>query len=479
MTFFLMLFLSLAGVTPGPGWSWPIIVTEEPNTYRPNQLLHMDDQGRFHLLWTDYRETYRIGYKVFLVDGTTVVPDTMISRDTSSAYLTKTAYCDSLYAFWREYDPIYYAVRSLEDGSELVPATYILTTYTYEPYIRASPDCLGRLHVLYNSGADVVYAVWVPQPGGGFYTDYEWVVPGIVYSGSILVDGNRVHIVAWADTSYTHEYLQYDLEGNLIVPRRDFTAEDMDCRKYPELALDPDGNLIVVDAVNDVSSTEPFRFAFWKLDGETGETLIDETQLAIGIPPDMYIGPPYILRPLPGSEAFYLCWRDSGWYKVIWYMVIDDEGNVLKDWEAAYDYSDEDPEDLRGLDGVVDDVGNLFIVYGAIETEPELDRWPTFGWFDHTYLGIEEEEEQTETFISPSIAASCNPVTGSVSFTVTGSAPNELEIYDISGRLVTTVPININTAFWDGKDASGNRLPYGVYRVSYGDVSTTVTLLGE
>ena len=476
MTFFLMLFLSLTGVTPGQGWSWPIIVTEEPNTGRPNQLLHMDYLGRIHLLWEDYKELGRIGYNVFLVNGTTVVPDTMISRDTHSACMTSSVYIDSLYAFWREYDPIYYAVRSLEDGSELVPATYILTSYTYEPYIRSSPDCLGRLHVLYNDGYDVVYAVWVPQPGGGFYTDYEWVVPGITRSGSILVDGNRVHIVAWADTSYTHEYLQYDLEGNLIVPRRDFTAEDMDCRKYPELVLDPEGNLIVVDNVN--HPDEPYRMAFWKLDGETGETLIDETQLVTGDPPEMYLGQ-YILRSLPGNGAFYLCWIDGGWYKVIWYMVIDDEGNVLKDWEAAYDYSDEDPEDLRGLDGVVDDEGNLFIVYSQGETEPQLDRWPTFGWFDHTYLGIEEEEEQSEIANPPSISASRNPVTGSVSFTVTGVSVDALEVYDISGRLVMTVPVSSGTAFWDGRDPSGDRFPNGVYRVAGGDVSTTVTLLRE
>jgi hypothetical protein len=471
-----LLLLSLAGVTPGPGWSWPIIVTEEPNTYRQCQCLHMDDQGRFHLLWEDYKELGRIGYKVFLLNGTTVVPDTMISRDTHSACMTSSVYIDSLYAFWREYNPVYYAARSLEDGSELVPATYVLTTYTYFPYIRASPDCLGRLHVLYNTGYDVVYAVWVPLPGGGFFTDYEWVVPGITRSGSILVDGNRVHIVAWADTSFTHEYLQYDLEGNLAVPRRDFTNDDLDCRNYPHLTLDSQNNLIVTDIV--AHSGQHHMCAFWKLDGETGETLIDETQLVISTPPEMYVTSTFTFNPLPGNEEFYLCWIDGNTYEVIWFMLIDDEGNVLKDWEAAYDYTDEDPEQLLDLDGVVDDEGNLYITYGSIETEPELDGWPTFGWFDHTYLGIEEEEEQTETCVPPAITASCNPVTGSVSFTVAGVSPSELEVYDISGRLVTTVPISNDAAFWNGNDASGERLPNGVYRVSCGDVSTAVTLLG-
>jgi len=455
-----LIVLVLSGVTPGEGWSWPVVVTEEPNTTRPKQLIHRDGEGRFHMVWADYAYLYRIGYKVFLQNGTTVVPDTMISRDTNSAYLTKTVIGDSLFAFWREYNPVYYASRSLEDGSEVTPATYLFTTYTQWPYIRACPDFMGRLHVQYNSGNDVYYAVWAPAAGGGFITEYEWVIPDAFGCGLILVDENRVHVIVKDDQYYTYEYLQYDLDGNLVVPQRDFTADNIATSQFPELALDSDRNLMIVDQKYTLSSPEQYRYVLWKLDGETGETLIDEKEIVVGIPPEILVSPSFILRPLPGSEEFYLCWVNAGAALQIWYMVIDASGNVLKDWTVAYDHSDEDPEQIKGLDGVVDEEGNLYIIYGQGETEPVLGRYPTFGWFDHTYLGIGEEAPSEVP--NPAITASCNPVTGSVSFTVTGVSENELEVYDITGRLVGTVPVSDGTAFWDGCGFSGDRLPQGV-----------------
>ncbi|MCK4505909.1 MAG: hypothetical protein KAW14_09845, partial [Candidatus Aegiribacteria sp.] len=137
----ILLLLSLVNVTVGPGWSYPIVVTEEPNSGYPVQYISMDQDGRFHMFWADYQLDPRIGYKVFLLDGTTVVPDTMVSRDTVSGYLSwPVVLSDSLMAFWREYNPVYYCIRSLEDGSEVTPATYLFTEYTDLPYIRACPD---------------------------------------------------------------------------------------------------------------------------------------------------------------------------------------------------------------------------------------------------------------------------------------------------------------------------------------------------
>ena len=75
------------------------------------------------------------------------------------------------------------------DGSEITPATYLFTTYTNYKYIRTSPDSLGRLHVLYNIGKDVIYAVWTPVPGSGFITEYEWKVEGASAGGVLLVEG--------------------------------------------------------------------------------------------------------------------------------------------------------------------------------------------------------------------------------------------------------------------------------------------------
>ena len=178
MTMLVVLLLSLSGVTPSPGWSYPVLLTEEPNTSRPELFINMDSLGRFHMIWSGYKNNSRIGYKIFTADGATVLEDTMISLDSHSALLSETVMGDSLFAFWRDYSPIYYCVRSIKDGSEITPATYLFSTSTLYPYIRACPDSLGRLHVLYNNGSDVIYAVWTPAPGSGFITEREWKIEG-------------------------------------------------------------------------------------------------------------------------------------------------------------------------------------------------------------------------------------------------------------------------------------------------------------
>ena len=151
----LVLVFACIGVIPSPGWSNPVLVTDSANTTRRLQFINRDPQGRLHLLWEGFCDEPRIAYKMFNIDGATLFPETMISRNTVSGYLSEAVMGDSLFAFWREYNPIYYAIRSLEDGSEITPATYLFTTSTMYPFIRACPDSLGRLHVLYNVGKDV------------------------------------------------------------------------------------------------------------------------------------------------------------------------------------------------------------------------------------------------------------------------------------------------------------------------------------
>lgn len=152
----------------------------------------------------------RIGYKVFLVDGTIVIPDTMISNDDHSSILSTVEYSDSLFAFWRDFSPAYYCIRSLEDGSEITPVTYLFSESTDYPLIRACPDSLGRLHVLRNIGQDVYYAVWTPAEGSGFIEEYGWTIPEAWIIGMLIVDGDSVHMIL-DDSSITYMYMQYDL----------------------------------------------------------------------------------------------------------------------------------------------------------------------------------------------------------------------------------------------------------------------------
>ena len=460
MMLFLGLLLSCLGVTPGPGWSYPVVVTEEENSSQPVQFIYRDSLGRFHMVWEDMNDQSRIGYKIFLLDGTTVYPETMISRDVHSVYISKLEMGDSLYAFWRESSPVYDAIRSVSDGSEIAPATYLFTTSTLYPDIRACPDSLGRLHVMYNIGKEVWYAVWTPAVGGGFTTDYEWKIEGADAGGVLLVDGNRVHCVVQDDYYHTYEYMQYDLQGNTVVPLTDFTSDELiNCGRFPELNLDSSGNLMVVENANRIG--EESRYMLWKLEGATGALLIDEKVIVIGIPPVMDVSNDFILRPLPGSTEFYLCWSKGANIDQIYNLVMDEDGTVLIDWHVAYDYSDEDPEEVQNPHGVVDDEGNLYIIYSQGETEPDLGAYPTFGWFDHTYLSVEEETAPVP--VHSGLSLSVNPVRGSVLFTLSGGSSGELRIFDLTGREVSAVVLSDGIGYWDGTGYSGDRLPAGVY----------------
>ena len=474
------LILSLSSVIPGPGWSTPVAVTEEPVFYNQQNRLVRNEQGRFHLVYSGYGNTSRIGYTMFLTDGTKVFPDTMISRDVQSAYLSKPSILtDSLIAFWRETSPVYYAIRNMEDGSGVTPATYLFTTSTLRPFIRSSPDSLGRLHVMYNAGNDIYYEVWTPAPGSGFITEYGWQQEEASYGSVLLVDGNRVHVVM-NNPNYLW-YTQYDLEGNTVVPPAQFVSENLDANAFtifPLLAVDAQRNLLVVEQVR-WSPDHPYEFMLWKLNGATGDVMIGEKVLFTTIPGEYGPSPgTRILVPLPGSEAFYLLWQNSMNVKHLLNMIIDSNGDVLVDWHIAYDYTDENPQMLGALDGVVDEEGNLYIVYRAGYLEPVYGYFPTFGWFDHSYLGLDGQVQPLPP--EPEMFLSVNPVLGGVQFFLEGIESTTLRVFDLAGREVAAVNVSEGSGFWDGTGFSGSRLPAGIYTVvGEQGLSMRLTLLQE
>ncbi len=414
---------------------------------------------------------------MFDLDCTTLFPDTMISRDVTSAYVSTTTMGDSLFAFWRESDPVYYAIRSLSDGSEITPATYLFTTYTMYGYIRACPDSLGRLHVLYNDGYDIIYAVWTPAPGSGFITEYEWVIEGVEAGGVLLVDGDRVHVVAQDTLNQDFSYLQYDLEGNTVVPLTDFTLSGpLNASRFPELEVDSNRNLLVIDEASFFWESDKAIY-LWKLDGETGEIMIEQKALVWPEMPEMDTSNDMVVEPLPVPDEFYLCWLNSYDINKIFILVFDSSGEILIDWYLAYNYTDEDPEDLCEMDGAVDSTGNLYIVYSQVETEPEIDYFPTFGWFDYDYLGIAEQSSRP---IGSGFSFSHNPLRTSVTVHVPGMSSGLLRVYDLAGREVSSVKVTNGSGVWYGRDARGERLPAGVYTVvAPGGVARRLTLLSD
>jgi len=462
-------FVWLSAVTPSPGWSSPVLVTEEDNTERAICYLHMDESDRFHLVWAGFNDLDSIGYKAFSLDGSVVFPEALMSRPGGhSVYLSTMVTGDSLYAFWRESSPIYYSVRSLTDGSEIVPATHIFTTYTLYPYIRACPDSLGRLHVLYNDGDDVRYAVWIPDPGSGFTVVRDWKVEGADAGGVLLVDGNRVHLVVQDPYGHDYCYLQYDLDGNTVVPITDFTTGSLECSRDPRLALDASGNLMVVE---DLAQD----YVLWKLDKSNGMLLVDQKVIVSANPPELGISVDFSVEQIPGQDLYYLVWTDDGQACQIVYLLMNGNGDVLVDWALAYDYSDEDPENLPHISGCTDSNGNLYITYEQIE--PEVGYYPTFGWFDCEYVNALQQEAQVES--SPDFSFSCNPVTGSVTV-FTGTVNTSLRVFDLTGREVSDISISDGVGVWNGAAFSGERLPAGIYNIinTSGDIQR-VTLLSQ
>lgn len=474
-----VLLLACFGVTVGPGWSEPIVVTDSANTERPIQFIQRDELGRLHLIWAGFNDEDRIGYKMFSQDGgTELYPETMLSRDEHSLYLSTIEVGDSLYAFWRQVNPVYSAARNLTDGSEALPATYLFTSSTWIPEIRSCPDSLGRLHVLFDGGYegdDVFYSVWSPSPDSGFTTEYEWMIEGAEAGGVILVDGSRVHIVVQDSLFHDYMYLQYDLDGNTAVPVYDFTmGGDYVCDRFPELTVDSEGNLLVVTRLDGVG--QGIRFGMWKLDGETGNLLIDCKTIVEQSSPDPRISNYLIVRPLPGNEQFYLAWAKGYSTNKIYYLIFDSIGEIVHDWQVAYDYSDEYPEDTENIDGVVDDEGNLYIIFKQGETEPSLGAYPTFGWFDYSTLGIEESSPETSG--GAAFSVSQNPVTGSVTILAPSAAQLKLKVFDIAGREVASISVSDGVGLWNGTGFSGENLPAGVYSiVTESGFSHRITLL--
>ena len=98
-------------------------------------------------------------------------------------------------------------------------------------------------------------------------------------------------------------------------------------------------------------------------------------------------------------------------------------------------------------------------------------------------LGVEEHESGPLSDLI--LEVSPNPFSSSVTVSVSGfsSNPSDLQIFDLSGRLITEIEPAFNgsqTVYqWNGRSASGAELPDGIYsaRLSSDDSNTGVALL--
>jgi hypothetical protein len=390
----------------------------------------------------------------------------MLSRDVWSANPSSSYAIDSCFiSFWREYTPKWYSVRDHE-GNIVEPTTlYSSEGWSWWPRIDSSLDSLGRVHMVWDIGPEVCYSILDPGVG----EVWRDTIPDSRQQSLVLVDGNRVHI-KFNGPDQCADYIQFDLDGNVTIPTVSLSEDLVDETNECGIAVDSDGNALVF--VEEIPADDPKTLRLYKIHGATGELLIDGN-LIYEEPPFIQSSDPIILSG-PSGNQFYLLWLEEevggGWIKYIKFAVIDTNGNFVEEPYIAYDYTDEDPEDLTKLAACTNQAGDVFIHYTQyMEQEPyNVYGWITLGWFDHNWLGVEEEQSAEMADSHFPIAASRNPFRESVIFTTNADpAPGQIVVYDISGRMVRSLVADPGDGsfFWDGTDGSGEELPAGSYIV--------------
>jgi len=449
-------------VTHAPGWSFPMITTDMW-TYSsgPDNALEVTGLDTLHQAWETFNQETRVGYKVYQPDGTVLYPETMLSNDVWSANPTSTIINgDSVVFIWRESSPVWFTIRE-SSGEAAIPSSLLLTDpYAVRPEVRASSDSLGRLHIVFEKSVGVCYMVYEPGVGE---VRRDTIASSQPDGARILVDGDRVHIVYQGSDSFP-DYIQFDLDGNITVPAISLVEDLSQFMRNFTMALDGDRNLYCLFMLS--REIGPY-ISLFKIDGGSGDVLIYDRV----INDNYYNTTCQTILPTPSGNTIYLLWLEvdplpGGNFRYICFSIIDKNGDFIEEPYVAYDYTDEDPENIFVLDATVNDEGDIFTIWSAYFPEVHMNAYYiVMGWFDHNWVGVVEESTapvETEIF---RLYHSANPFYESMTITVEGTpVPDQLSVYDLSGRIVRTLFRNGSSTFlWDGCNTSGDELPVGTY----------------
>lgn len=460
-----LLLTSILSVTHAPGWSDAVISIEEPSTIYGPQFkdIEVTDGDHVHQIWLYYQSQTRLGYNVVLPDGTIISPDTMVSRNVWSAYLSSALVGTDFFGVWRENSPIWFAVND-HTGEPEIPATLFTSTpWSWWWYIAADGDSLGRVHMTYDTPGGIWYSVMIPdQPPVEVFRD---TIPQSRGYSLLDVDGDRVHVLYKSTADWMPRYAQYDLDGNQTLG----PIELIDPSPYSvdnTWSLCPDylGNACVFFKRG--GTTMPLLFT--RIDRNTGDLLVDERIIYNPSPPPRVHNPVVTQGPWEGS--LHLVWLEqddsSGNYRLIRHAIIDLDGDFIVEPYTAYDYTDEDPEDITYMVAASNEDGDLFVAYSEIDMSLPGD-WIRLGWLDHNYLGVEDQEGGSGGAAPLSMTPSSNPFTSSVTINCEGpDLPGQLMVYNITGRLIRSLSDRQGSSFlWDGRDASNVDVPTGTYLI--------------
>ncbi|PIE52509.1 hypothetical protein CSA37_04550 [Candidatus Fermentibacteria bacterium] len=471
-----LLLFALISVTWAPGWSEPMIAIDVWTYYGENrERIEVTGSDTLHLVWGMFDNKSRVGYKVFLPDGTVIHPETMVSNDVWSGYTSSCKLSsDSVALFWREGAPVWFTLRD-STGEELVSTSLLIRdSYVNRPILEASSDSLGRIHCVFEIYGGVCYAVCDPVLGEVFRD----TIPGSSEEiSNIQVDGNRVHIF-YTSGYAVPVYIQYDLEGNITVAPVVMVQNLQFITPESSVTTDSDGNFwCFMHYAKEGASY--YVLSLVKVDGASGQVLLireieipDKVDGASGQflltretgTPDL--GNWFLnIMPGPDGETLYLMWlayfQSDHW---VYFAIMDKEGNFIEEPYAAYDYSDEKIQQLYCLDATTNEAGDVFAVWSQADLEVG-GYWIVLGWLDHNWVEVEEESTLPVDPVNLTLICSSNPFEGSTVFTLVGSSGSEqLSVYDTSGRLIRTLHQTGDGCFlWDGCDSAGKSVSAGSY----------------
>lgn len=453
----------LVAVTHAPGWSDPVISIQTPGDDYQRKDLVISEGEFVHQGW-DLETLPRIARNIVLVDGSFVLPDTLVSREVWSGYPSMAAVGDQIAYFWRELDDhIWYAMTD-QEGNLTLPPTQFSYLGCVWPEISASSDSLGRIHLTWDAPGGIYYSVFYPG-GPEVFRD---TIPESAENSLVLVDGDRVHMLVLGfagGSTQLPRYLEYDLDGNMIIAPFEFADPAAEAGHRWSMTTDSDGNACILYK-EQISSVGEY-LKFFRVDRDTGSLLIDG-QIIYTEPSVGSTNWPTLLKAC-GGTSLYAMWIEGappdGFNKYVKFCVLDLNGDYIEAPYIAYDYTDETPEDLYYFRACSNDAGDIFANW--TEIDPGIQKgWIRLGWFDHNWLGV-GEGEAGPAVPGLEMTASCNPFFSSVIITCEGSPlPGQLMVYDITGRLIRSLSDREGSSFtWDGNDGSGTQVPTGTYLI--------------
>lgn len=454
----------LTSVTHAPGWSDPVIAIEEAGIYLQRKDLISIGPDLVHQVWENYLSSPRVGRNLVVVDGTFILPDTLVARDVWSGYPSMTLVGDQVAYFWRESDDhIWYALTD-QAGNLTLPPTQFSYLGCVWPEISASSDSLGRLHLTWDAPGGIYYSVFFPG-GPEVFRD---TIPESAENSLVLVDHDRVHILVLGfagGSTQLPRYLEYDLNGNMTIAPFEFADPAAEPEHFWSMTTDAEGNACILyrEAISSIGE----YLKLYRIDRDTGSLLV-EGRVIYTEPWGRTTNWPTIISST-GGNSLYALWIEGappqGFSKYLKFCILDLNGDYIEAPYIAYDYTDETPEDLYYFRACANDAGDIFANWTEYDPLTE-GEWIRLGWFDHNWLGIGDDSTMTDE-PAPVLSSSCNPFSSSVTINCEGpSLPCQLMVYDISGRLIRSLSDREGSIFyWDGRDGAGSEVSPGTYLI--------------